>query len=124
MDNYISPETTGTKKKLIDFTEIILRKVEDTRIREGHRTFTSTLFSIVTQYYDKKYYDKRAPMNKGSGIVSNDEMTPEQICEALGGKVSRNESGPVCLIPKGHNVVSVPMTMMGEKGMLGDYRIK
>ena len=62
--------------------------------------------------------------NKQSPGIPEEDLTPEQICEMLGGKVSNNESGPVCVGPNGRRGLVVPMTMMGQKGEAGDYRVK
>ena len=85
-------------KKLIDFPDVVLKKVETIREREGHKTFTSALFSTVSQYYDRKYYSKY----KGAGVVRSaefsEELTPEQACEKVGGKVETVNGIPMCAL--------------------------
>ena len=56
--------------------------------------------------------------NSAVGVPS-EQLTPEQICEKLGGRVGKNESGAVCLLPWGvSGTRSVPMSLMGQ----GDYK--
>ena len=59
----------------------------------------------------------------GAGIP-DEELSQEQICEMLGGKVTKDASGPVCEFPHGTMKKRVPLTMMGQVGITGDYRVK
>lgn len=85
-------------KKLIDFPDVVLRKVEMIREREGHKTFTSALFSAVSQYYDRKYFSKHKGAVAAQDIDLGIELTPEQACESVGGKVESVNGIPMCVI--------------------------
>ena len=103
-------------KKIINFTEKTLSKVEKIKDDEGYTNFSATVIAIISQYYDKKFYSK---WNKSNGSV--EEQTPEQICENLGGTVSTSETqNPVCIIKTGGMTQEVPLDLMG----IGQYKIK
>ena len=96
-------------KKLIDFPDVIVKKIEDARQREGHKTFTAALNSIVSAYYDKKYFDKRrVDVVKPLGVI---DLTPEQECEKYGGKVVEMNGIRVCRMPTvGESAALVPLS--------------
>ena len=87
-------------KKLLDFPEIIIKKVEDTMAREGHKNFTSAVIAIISGYYDRKYISKHKEKTEKRVIVDPvDNMTDEQYCEYKGGKVMKQNALPVCARP-------------------------
>ena len=117
-------------KKTIDFSSRVMEMMKFIIEQEGHKNFTSSLHSIISQYYNKNYYSK---WNKSKGekvallSIPEDKMTEEQMCEALGGKVVRDNNGTLtCKGPIGYegSSISAPLSLMGEKGAAGDYRIK
>ena len=117
-------------RKIINFTDKTLSMIDFIKESEGHNNFSATVISIISRYYDKKYYTKwNQPKNKKVILPSipEEQMTEEQICESLGGKVERDNNGTmVCKGPIGYegSSISAPLTLMGEKGAAGDYRIK
>ena len=84
-------------RKTIDFEEVLINKVKDVMSREGHRTFTSAVFSMLNGYYNKNYFNKY----KGEKIeiIPKIEYTPEQKCEMIGGKVIINNGIESCKRP-------------------------
>lgn len=83
-------------KKLIDFPDVVLNRVNEIRDREGHKTFTAALFSTVAQYYDRKYYSKYKE-KVGTMTYLEPELTPEQQCELKGGSVRKSEGNVMCV---------------------------
>ena len=113
-------------KKIIDFTEVVLKKIETIREKEGHKTFSATVHSIVAAYFDRKYFSKN---NQSRMAVVNidpvEDLTQEQICEIKGGKVIKGEGGVMMCEFKVNKLNSVfttlaPLSMMGE----GEYEVK
>lgn len=105
---------TGREQEVLEFIQK----------QEGQPKLTDVIHSCIANYYRIQYFNKQYMVRGKKPLTVEPDMTQEQICEALGGKVSKNESGPVCLIPRGRNHSSVPMSLMGQKGELGDYRLK
>ncbi|MCR4307817.1 MAG: hypothetical protein NUV80_04590 [Candidatus Berkelbacteria bacterium] len=85
-------------KKLIDFPDVVLKKVEMIRDREGHKTFTAALFSSVSQYYDHKYFSKHKGYIAAQAPELEPELTPEQYCEQKGGRVETVNGVPMCIL--------------------------
>lgn len=85
-------------RKTIDFTEKILEKIEIIRNREGHATFSATVMSSISNYFDSKYFSKwkestAKPLTPEKiQKQKEDAMTDQQYCEYLGGEV-RVEGG-------------------------------
>lgn len=78
--------------------------------------------TLLKQAYEKElggYKEKKRSIK-----TIKIDPTPEQICEMLGGKVGKNDSGPVCFEPSERKGLVVPLSLMGHKGLAGDYRIK
>lgn len=69
--------------------------------------------------YPTKQASSFTPVSQGV------ELTPEQICEQLGGTVVKDSAGnPKARFPRGTTFVMVPLSLMGKLGEAGDYRIK
>lgn len=94
-------------RKVLDFHPVIMRKVEDIMKQEGHRTFTTAVFSAITQYYDHKYFDKRKSPN--IKIIPEEKLTPEQYCESKGGRVGIENGIERCFIKQGAMTRSFPL---------------
>lgn len=99
-------------KKLIDFPDIIIKKVEETMQFEGHKNFTAAVISMISAYYNKEYFDKRRVAGMTKKILQpENELTPEQKCEMVGGKVINNNGIPTCRIPTvGESAALVPLS--------------
>jgi hypothetical protein len=69
-------------KKLINFTDAELMKVEIIKEKEGQRSFSEAVRSCVRQWHDHKFYSKYA-----EGVIKplKEELTQEQFCESVGG---------------------------------------
>lgn len=83
---------------------------------------TSYLRTILKQAYEKDFGGYKAKDNIITGGTPDVELTPEQICEQLGGKVFKDTAGNVfARLPRGPSAfINVPMSMMGK----GDYKIR
>lgn len=95
-------------KKLIDFPDITIEKLNEICKHEGHKSFSAAVISVVSSYYNKEYFDKR----KVPGVAKpiEEALTDEQYCEMFGGKVQKNADGNfVCI--KG--IWSVPLNQRG-----------
>lgn len=101
-------------KKIIDFTDRVLKMIETIQEREGQRTFSATVQSIISQYHEDKFFSKYKENNVKQKEVKH--YTPEEICEKLNGFVYNN----VCKISDGNLHKQVPLSLMGT----GEYIIK
>lgn len=105
----------------IRFTEKELAMVEAICEKFGNISKSDAIRRCIQDRFIKIFpvYIK----NVGGAGVPDEELTPEQICEQLGGKVGRREGNQVCILPHGVGENIVPLSMMGQKGMVGDYRV-
>ena len=79
-------------------------------------------------------FDKSFPAYKMKGLQlkqaramitpPEEDLTPEQICEMLGGKVTKKDGTSICYEPNERRGLVVPLTLMGKKGIMGDYTVK
>ena len=76
---------------------MLINKVKDTMEREGHKTFTGAVFSMISGYYDDKYFSKYKEKSE-TKILPKEILTNEQKCEKAGGKVGVHNGGDVCII--------------------------
>jgi len=120
-------------RKIINFTDKVLGMINLIQEKEGHRTFSSTVHSIISRYYDDKYFTKWKEGIKGITPDApvepeKQKMTPPEICEYFGGTVDKkNLLGPACLQVKGRGATDykthVPLREMGIVGPRGDFTI-
>lgn len=97
--------------------EAMAKKYGDISFSDVFRRCVQERFSKVFPAYVKKKDEI------GAGIP-DEELTQEQICEMLTGKVIKNDAGLACFEPNGLRGLVVPLSLMGQQGMKGDYRIK
>ena len=103
-------------KNLIDYHPVIMKKVEDIMKQEGHRTFSGAVFATISNYYDKKYFDKykKDPNIK---IIPEDILTNEQKCEKAGGSIVTENGILKCKLPQnkdGSMFISFPVGMINK----------
>jgi hypothetical protein len=110
-------------KKIIDFTDKILETINFIKEKEGQRTFSATVHSIVSSYYNQKYYSKYNQVGvkikefKGVKAEIQPGLTKEQLCEQIvGGKIIKMPDGSLkCEYKDGAFLTKVPLTMVGTK---------
>ena len=100
-------------RKVIDFPEVIINKVKDCMVNEGHKTFPSAIISMVSGYYDKKFINKYKT-RKGKSVIPNpeDNMDDEQFCEYKGGTLGKHNGLDGCIVPRnedGSMVEKIPL---------------
>lgn len=119
-------------KKLIDFSEKVSSMVKEIIEREGHKTFSGAIHSIISQYYRDEYFNKYKIGVKSSapGVEAPPEpkiMTRATICEFFGGDVDMNNLlGRSCISPIDRAGVKrklAPLISMGIVSQYGDYTI-
>lgn len=100
-------------KKIIDFSERVIDIVNFIREQEGHKTFIGALHSIVSSYYNKFYFSKYKGKSGSRSVIDSalteEKLTPEQICEKKGGKVVTRNGNLMCAFPEGALTRFVPI---------------
>lgn len=87
---------------------------------EGQHTIPAVIHDCIINFYKLQYFNKQY-MRKGEdniGKAPKENLTPEQICEKVGGKVGKSDNHtPVCILPitKNWSVIhEIPLTQPEE----------
>ena len=87
------------------------------REQEGQSTLPSVIHDCIKNYYKLQYFNKRYMEKKGKKSRGDDEfqpkvdLTPEQECERVGGKVVEINGTMSCRIPTvGESAMIMPLS--------------